>query len=97
MKYSPPEAPIVVQCASATGSHLVEVADRGIGIPASEQGKIFEKFYRGRHVSGLNAQGVGIGLALVQHVIDSHGGSIAVDSRLGEGSRFSLRLPRVEA
>jgi signal transduction histidine kinase len=95
-KYSPPETPIIVQCASANGSHLVEVCDRGIGIPASEQAKIFEKFYRGRHVAGLHVQGVGIGLALVQHVIESHGGSIAVESRPGEGSRFSLRLPKAE-
>lgn len=95
-KYSPPEAPIIVQCATANGSHLVEVCDRGIGIPASEQAKIFEKFYRGRQVSDLNVQGVGIGLALVQNVIEGHGGSIAVDSRPGEGSRFSLRLPKVE-
>ena len=96
-KYSPPEAPIIVQCASANGSHLVEVCDRGIGIPASEQAKIFEKFYRGQEVSALNAQGVGIGLALVQHVIKGHGGSIGVDSRPGEGSRFSLHVPKLES
>ncbi len=95
-KYSPPEAPITVQCASANGSHLVEVCDRGIGIPASEQTKIFEKFYRGQDVAALNAQGVGIGLALVQHVIKGHGGSIGVDSRPGEGSRFSLHVPKLE-
>jgi signal transduction histidine kinase len=96
-KYSPPEAPITVQCASANGSHLVEVYDRGIGIPAAEQTKIFEKFYRGQEVAALNAQGVGIGLALVQHVIKGHGGSIGVDSRPGEGSRFSLHVPKLES
>ncbi len=96
-KYSPPEAPILVQCASANGHNFVEVCDRGIGIPASEQGQIFEKFYRGRQVAGLNVQGVGIGLTLVKHVMASHGGSIVVDSRPGEGSRFSLRLPKAGA
>lgn len=95
-KYSPPEAPIVVQCASANGNHLVDVCDRGIGIPVVEQSKVFEKFYRGRQVSAMNVQGVGIGLALVRHVIESHGGSIVVDSRPGEGSQFSLRLPAME-
>jgi two-component system phosphate regulon sensor histidine kinase PhoR len=96
-KYSPPESPIIVQCASANGNHLVEVRDRGVGPPPAEQAKIFEKFYRGRHASGLNVQGVGIGLALVRHVVDSHGGSISVESRPGDGSRFSLRFPKAEA
>lgn len=67
--------------------------DRGIGIPREEQARIFEKFYRGRHVSGMNVQGVGIGLALVRHVMEAHGGSIAVDSEPGAGSRFRLSLP----
>ena len=57
------------------------------------QGRIFDKFYRGRHVAGLNVQGVGIGLALVRHVIEGHGGSVTVDSEPGAGSRFQLRLP----
>ena len=97
MKYSPPDAPVVVRCTSANGSHVVEVVDRGVGIPPAERDRIFEKFYRGSQASGLNVQGVGIGLALVRHVIESHGGSIAVESEPGEGSRFSLRLPRAEA
>ena len=93
-KYSPPDAPVVVQCDSVNGSHVIDVQDRGIGIPADERARIFEKFYRGRHVSGLNVQGVGIGLALVRHVAESHGGSIGVQSQPGEGSRFTLRLPK---
>lgn len=96
-KYSPADAPIDVVCASANGSHFVEVMDRGIGIPAAEHRKIFEKFYRGRDVAALNVQGVGIGLALVKHVMDSHGGSVSVESRAGDGSRFCLRFPREEA
>lgn len=92
-KYSPPESPIDVECAQLNGSHLVEVRDRGIGIPREEQARIFDKFYRGRHVAGMNVQGVGVGLALVRHIIEGHGGSIAVDSEPGAGSRFVLRLP----
>jgi signal transduction histidine kinase len=92
-KYSPQESPIEVECAQLNGSHVVAVRDRGIGIPPEEQTRIFEKFYRGRHVSGMNVQGVGIGLALVRHVIEGHGGSIAVQSEPGAGSRFVLRLP----
>lgn len=92
-KYSPPEAPIVVDCTSMNGGHVIEVRDRGIGIPREEQARIFDKFYRGRHVSGLNVQGVGIGLALVRHVIEGHGGSVSVESEPGAGSRFRLYLP----
>jgi signal transduction histidine kinase len=95
-KYSPDDSPIVVACSSINGSHVVEVQDNGIGIPESEQARIFEKFYRGRQVVDLNVQGVGIGLALVKHVMDSHGGSVSVESKPGEGSRFSLRLPALE-
>ncbi|MBI3492565.1 MAG: HAMP domain-containing histidine kinase [Acidobacteria bacterium] len=96
VKYSPVDASVTVTCASANGSTVVEVQDRGIGVPLAEQEKIFEKFYRGRQAADLNVQGVGIGLALVKHVIDGHGGSVSVESRPGEGSCFRLRLPRAE-
>ncbi|MBI3402455.1 MAG: HAMP domain-containing histidine kinase [Acidobacteria bacterium] len=96
IKYSPPDSPIAVTCSSANGSNIVEVQDRGIGIPRAEQEKIFEKFYRGHHAAGLNVQGVGIGLALVKHVAESHGGSVSVESEPGDGSRFRLHLPNAE-
>lgn len=92
-KYSPTDAPITVTCAGANGAALVDVLDRGVGIPLQEQEKIFEKFYRGSQASELNVEGVGIGLALVKHVAESHGGSVSVESRPGQGSRFRLRLP----
>jgi signal transduction histidine kinase len=95
-KYSPPECPVEVECLSQNGTHVVEVRDRGIGIPPAEHGRIFEKFYRGRHASGLNVQGVGIGLALVRHVVESHGGSVSVRSQPGQGSQFALRFPKAE-
>ncbi|MBI2834023.1 MAG: HAMP domain-containing histidine kinase [Acidobacteria bacterium] len=96
VKYSPPDSPIAVTCAPADGSGVVEVLDHGIGIPRAEQGRIFEKFYRGSQASALGVQGVGIGLALVKHVMESHGGSVSVESEPGQGSRFRLRLPRAE-
>lgn len=95
-KYSPPDAPIRVACGSTGGRHVVDVEDTGIGILPSERAKIFEKFYRGRQAAPLNAEGVGIGLSLVRHVMDRHGGSVTVDSEPGRGSRFSLRLPVAE-
>ncbi len=97
VKYSPPDSPVTVTCESANGFNVIEVRDHGIGIPLAEQDKIFEKFYRGRQASDLNVHGVGIGLALVRHIIELHGGSVTVESQPGEGSRFRLHLPRVEA
>ncbi len=95
-KYSPPDAPIRVACGSTDGVHFVDVEDSGIGILPSERTKIFEKFYRGRQAASLNAEGVGIGLSLVRHVMDRHRGSISIYSEAGRGSRFSLRLPPAE-
>lgn len=97
VRYSPRGSAVTVHCARLNGGSVIEVRDRGIGIPVSEQRKIFEKFYRGEQASELNRQGVGIGLALVKHVVESHGGSVSVESEVGRGSRFRLVLPAVEA
>jgi signal transduction histidine kinase len=72
----------------------IAVRDRGIGIPASEQKKIFEKFYRVS--SGLvhDVKGSGLGLAIVNHVVKAHGGRVEVMSAPGEGSTFTLVLPK---
>jgi signal transduction histidine kinase len=96
-KYSALDAPVTITCTAENGFHVVEVRDAGIGIPSSEQRRIFEKFYRGTQAAELNGQGIGIGLALVKQVIDSHGGSIVVDSQVGRGTRFRMLLPRAEA
>jgi signal transduction histidine kinase len=74
---------------------IVEIAvrDRGIGIPESEQKKIFEKFYRGKQASSVSPTGTGLGLTLVKHIMDAHGGDVIVQSRSSEGSRVSLIFP----
>lgn len=96
IKYSPLDSPVTITCIVENGSNMIDVRDQGIGIPPREQQKIFDKFYRGPQASGLNVQGVGIGLALVKHVMDSHGGSVLVESQPGQGSRFRLVLPRAD-
>jgi two-component system phosphate regulon sensor histidine kinase PhoR len=96
-KYSAPGSPIRVSCGSVNGSNTIDVSDQGIGIPTAEQEKIFQKFYRGRQASTLDTQGVGIGLALVRHVMDWHRGSVDVESEPGRGSRFRLSFPKAEA
>lgn len=92
-KYSPADSPIIVSCSSDAARHLVDVQDSGIGIPAAEHVRIFEKFYRGRQAVAQHVQGVGIGLALVRHVMDGHGGTVTVSSVPGTGSTFRLAFP----
>lgn len=74
----------------------VSVTDRGIGVAKGEQKKIFEKFYRAEDSLVHETKGSGLGLSLVQHIMEAHGGSVEVESTPGKGSRFTLVLP-VEA
>jgi signal transduction histidine kinase len=93
IKYSPDEKSIRVS-ARREGDHvLVTVKDRGIGIPKAEQKRIFEKFYRVESTLVHTTKGSGLGLALVQHIAEAHGGHVEVASAPGEGSAFTLSLP----
>jgi signal transduction histidine kinase len=76
--------------------HL-EVVDHGIGIPAKEQPKIFEKFYRVGDPLVHNTKGSGLGLSLVRHIVRAHGGEVRVESAPGRGSRFIITLPVLAA
>jgi two-component system phosphate regulon sensor histidine kinase PhoR len=73
---------------------ILQVADNGIGIPAEFQEKIFEKFFRVPAEMGVKANGHGLGLSYVAKVIQQHGGTIRVDSEQGQGSIFTIELPR---
>jgi signal transduction histidine kinase len=72
----------------------ISVTDRGIGVPKAEQRKIFEKFYRGEASLVHETKGSGLGLSLVEHIMEAHGGSVEVESTPGKGSTFTLVLPR---
>ena len=74
----------------------VSVSDRGIGIPAKDIDRVFERFYRVDRARSRHTGGTGLGLAIVRHVANNHGGHVSVESREGEGSTFTLRLPRGE-
>ena len=71
----------------------LSVADHGPGIPAAEQEKIFERFYRLGSELRRETQGVGIGLSIVKHIAAAHGGRVRVESEVGKGSRFIIELP----
>ena len=71
----------------------IEVTDTGVGIAPDELPRIFERFYRGTRASEARGSGSGLGLAIVRSIVEMHGGSVAVETRLGSGSTFTVNLP----
>ena len=93
VKFSPDRKDITVNVRKDNTNVFIEVKDRGIGIPPHELNKIFDKFYQGRSTLRQSVKGTGLGLALVKHTVKAHGGRIAVNSQIGEGSTFYISLP----
>jgi signal transduction histidine kinase len=97
LKYSANEKFLGVKLYRANDSLKLEVVDRGIGITRREQSKIFEKFYRTGDPLVHNTKGSGLGLSLVRHITQAHGGEVQVESIPGKGSKFTVSLPLVPA
>jgi len=95
--YSPPGTRVAVAARVRGGVVEIDVTDQGIGIPDSEQSRIFERFYRVDPARSRQTGGTGLGLAIVKHVCVNHGGECTVWSVQGEGSTFTLRLPVASA
>jgi signal transduction histidine kinase len=96
IKYTEPGG-IVAVALKQTPSHLVgTVRDTGIGIAPEDQQRVFEEFYRAENARELSRVGTGVGLAIVQRIIENWGGTISVESELGLGSKFTLLLPRAD-
>jgi signal transduction histidine kinase len=93
LKYSKDQKYIGVSLYRSNGSVKLEVQDRGIGIAAAEQDKIFEKFYRCGDPLVHNTKGSGLGLSLVRHIAQAHGGNVSVESVPEKGSKFTIALP----
>ena len=93
LKYSKDQKYIGVSLYRTNGSVKLEVRDHGIGIPPSEQEKIFEKFYRCGDPLVHNIKGSGLGLSLVRHIVRAHGGDVQVESTPEKGSTFTIALP----
>jgi signal transduction histidine kinase len=93
VKYSASEKFLGVKLYRDNGAVKIEVIDHGIGIPHSEQSKIFEKFYRAGDPLVHNTKGSGLGLSLVRHIVQAHGGEVSVESAPGKGSKFTIALP----
>jgi two-component system sensor histidine kinase SenX3 len=98
--YSPPDTKVTV-AALATSDHQarptidISVSDQGLGIAEADLDRIFERFYRVDPARSRATGGTGLGLAIVKNIVTNHLGTVAVQSTVGEGSTFTIRLPRV--
>ena len=93
VKYSPGGGTIGVELDADASEVRIVISDSGVGIPPAEIPRIFERFYRASNVEMGQINGMGVGLYVVKEIIAFHGGTVEVTSRIGEGSRFCLRLP----
>ncbi len=96
IKYTEPGGIIAVAVKETSGYLVCTVRDTGIGIPAEDRVRVFEEFYRAENARSLSPMGTGVGLAIVRRIVENWGGEIAVESELGLGSKFTLRLPRAD-
>ena len=94
LKYTAPtDKRIVLSAVAGQAGLWIRVADNGPGIPGREQKRIFQKFYRGRDPLSRTIEGTGLGLAMVKHIVEAHGGRITVRSEVGQGASFAIWLP----
>ncbi len=93
IKYSPPNSEIILSSKEDNGWIRVSVTDRGFGIEAGEQTKVFEKFYRCDNPATRETKGTGLGLYLVKYFVELHRGAVDLKSELGNGSIFTISLP----
>lgn len=93
IKYSPPNTEMTVASHAENGHLRLSVRDQGIGMEAKELKNIFKKFYRTRRAEESGEKGTGIGLSIVEQIIQQHGGKIEVTSQVGKGSCFTMVLP----
>ena len=96
VKYSNHGGVVTMSSRKIDGCAEIEVSDTGIGIPARDLDRVFERFYRVDRARSRTTGGTGLGLAIVRHVATNHGGDVTVRSREGEGSVFTLRIPTGE-
>jgi signal transduction histidine kinase len=94
IKFTPRQGRVSVTVKPWRTGARIEVSDTGVGIDATELPHIFERFYRGSQANEARGSGSGLGLAIVRSIVDMHGGTVTVSSRLGVGTTFVVTLPR---
>jgi signal transduction histidine kinase len=93
VKYSPEASEVRIGVAQEDGQALIDVSDKGIGIPAADLPQVFERFHRAANVDDRRFAGMGLGLFICRGIVEQHGGRIWVESHVGEGSTFHVALP----
>lgn len=93
IRYTPDDGSVKVRVFSADDEAVLEVEDTGAGIPLNAQSRVFERFFRVDEDRARGSGGTGLGLSIVKHVAEMHGGHVSLQSELGEGSTFRVRLP----
>jgi signal transduction histidine kinase len=97
LKFTPPGGEVVVELRDEPDAGVIAVRDSGPGIPEEELPHIFDRFFRGTNVGEARASGSGLGLAIARSIADMHRGTIAVESAIGHGATFTVRLPHEAA
>lgn len=97
IRYTPAGGSIGAELDLAGDDAVLRISDTGEGIPTRDLERVFERFYRVDNARARATGGTGLGLAIVKHVVESHGGSVSVESELGAGSTFTVHLPVLEA
>jgi two-component system, OmpR family, phosphate regulon sensor histidine kinase PhoR len=95
VKFSRPNGEVRLETKAVNGAACITITDAGIGIPSEDLPRIFERFYRVDKARSREMGGTGLGLSIVKHAVEQMGGTVAVESRLGEGSRFTLTIPAI--
>ena len=95
VKFNKPKGQVHVQVHDRPGNRIeIRVSDSGVGIPAEDLSRIFERFYRVDKARSRQVGGTGLGLSIVKHAVEQMGGTVAVESELGKGSTFVVMLPQ---
>jgi two-component system, OmpR family, phosphate regulon sensor histidine kinase PhoR len=93
IKYTPEGGTIAIEAETVEKHVEIRISDTGIGILSKEIPRIFERFYRVDRARSREIGGTGLGLSIVKHIVEAHGGKVAVESQIGKGSRFVMTLP----
>jgi two-component system phosphate regulon sensor histidine kinase PhoR len=94
LKYSPDRKEVTVSLAAGPDAVIIAVKDNGMGVAPGDRDRIFEPFFRASRAAERDPAGVGLGLKIVKHIMDAHGGRVTVESEPGKGSTFGLVFPR---
>ncbi|HHH81705.1 MAG TPA: ATP-binding protein, partial [Chloroflexi bacterium] len=94
IKYTPTGGRVCLEAGAEGDQIILQVSDTGPGIPPADQPYLFDKFFRASNIPN-DAPGTGLGLSIVKSIVEQHNGRIWVDSRLGEGTTFTVVLPAI--